>query len=142
RAHERVEHDVAAPRVELDQPLGQLDGERRGVAHTDRRFGRELPHIERGFHELVGRDGGLAVAHAIEPALRPDDDPPPHVTPRRPATAGWPGAGRTPTRPIRPRPSPSATRSRRAARGEAGPGGWWSRPRPDCGTACGRGWRR
>ena len=58
RAHERVEHDVALVGVELDQALRELDRERRRVADAGGALGRQLPHVERGVHELVGRGGG------------------------------------------------------------------------------------
>src|SRR3546814_7111320 len=45
--------------VEVDQALGQLDGERRRVPDPRGALGCQLPHVEGGVHELVGRGGGL-----------------------------------------------------------------------------------
>ncbi len=38
-AHERIEHEIAAERIELDQAGGELDGERGRVADPGRRRG-------------------------------------------------------------------------------------------------------
>ena len=43
RAHERVEHEVVGVGVELDELLGQLDGERRRVADPAGALGRDAP---------------------------------------------------------------------------------------------------
>ncbi len=78
-AHERVEHQVAPPGVELDEALRQLDREGGGMPHPGGALGRQLPHVQRGLHELVGRGGRLvrqprgrprgAVDGPVEPPL-------------------------------------------------------------------------
>ena len=84
RPEERVEDQVVLVGVEQDQPLGQLDRERRRVRHPAGALRRDLPHVERGGHELVGRDAaavrpaGLALLdrqRPVEPALAGDDHP-------------------------------------------------------------------
>src|SRR5690242_21191492 len=47
------------------------------------RSGGQLPQVERRLHELVGADGGVALAHAVEPALRGDHEPFGDVAQRR-----------------------------------------------------------
>ena len=58
-AHERVEHEVVRIRVQPDQLLGQLDGERRRVADALRALGRDRPQVEREAHEVVGHQRAL-----------------------------------------------------------------------------------
>ena len=85
RAHERVEHQVAPVRVELDQAARQLDRERRRVPDSCRALGADLPQVGGRLHELVARDrGGRRQAglgplrrceRTIEATLAGDDDP-------------------------------------------------------------------
>src|SRR5690606_14300587 len=84
-AHERVQDHVALVRVEDDQALRQLDREGRRVVDPGGALGGQLPHVEGGVEELVGRGGGLVgqaaasplgpVHGTVEPALAGDHDP-------------------------------------------------------------------
>ncbi len=72
RADEGIEHDVALVGVEVDEALRQLHREGRGVPDLGRPLGCQLPHVERGRHELVGRGGGaMGQAFALPRLLRP-----------------------------------------------------------------------
>ena len=114
RAEERVEHDVAPVGVEVDQPLGQLDGERGRVADPAGALGRDLPHVEGRLHELVvaggvlrrqGALGSLLLRHRpIEATLAGDDHALGEIAQRRVAGLGR----RCPTRTNRWRPGSSA----------------------------------
>ena len=146
--HERIEHDVALVGVELDQPLGQLDGERRRVADARRALGGELPHVEGGVHELVGRGGGHRrqpllqphgpLSRSVEAALAGDHHALGEVAQHRVGRA----LERAP-RAVRSRAvAPCARSPRRGGGARAGPAGC-RRHRPRAtGRACGRGWRR
>ena len=90
---ERVQHQVVAIGVEVDQPSGELHGEGSRVAHPGGLFGVYAPHVEGGLHELVGGDGALrrqAVALAlcrraspVEATLAGDNHPLGHVPQHR-----------------------------------------------------------
>jgi hypothetical protein len=59
RAGERIEDDVIAVRVELDQPFRQFDRERSGVPDAGGALGGDVPNVERCLHELVLEDRDL-----------------------------------------------------------------------------------
>ncbi len=56
RAHERIEHEVAAVGVELDQSLWELDRERGRVADATGALGGDVPHVGRPGHEVFFGD--------------------------------------------------------------------------------------
>ena len=82
--HERIEHEVTDVRVQLDQPLRQLDGEGSWMPDPGRALRRDVPQVGRRFHELVFEDRALgrsvarspicAGDRAVEPALARNDD--------------------------------------------------------------------
>ena len=83
--HERIEHEVALVRVQIDEPQRQFDRERRGMVDAPRALGRHLPHVRGAVHELLARERRqerqvvfLALRGrqcAVEPTLARDHDP-------------------------------------------------------------------
>ena len=67
RPHERVQDQVVDVGVEVDEPFRQGHGERGGVPDAGGRLRRELPHVQRGVHELVTGERG----HRREPVPVP-----------------------------------------------------------------------
>ena len=84
-SHERVEHEVILERVQTDELLGQLDGERSGVTDPARTLRWNRPDVQRHRHEVLGHQralvwqaGCFALLHgagSVESSLAGHDHP-------------------------------------------------------------------
>lgn len=69
RPEEGVEHQIIGERVELDEPLRELDGKRGGVPDPAGRLGEDVPHRDSCLEELFLGDGVGALPDATERPL-------------------------------------------------------------------------
>ena len=73
-SHERIEDDFVAVGVQLDEALGQLDGERCGVTDASCGLGSDVPDRQGVAHERFFADRALTAHNSTHPTFGEDQD--------------------------------------------------------------------